>query len=185
MKRPYIESLIQARKSCRRFEKHSDEFLGKKEAITAICQAANSAPSAGNLQAYKCLVIHKKERIKRLAHYCQAFVRDADFVLMFFSDSASSSRKYRHHGALFATQDATIAATYAQLVGEEYGLGSCWIGIFNDAITSTFSIGDLSPIALIPFGIKEGKKTGIKLPDSPVEGTKHRKALTEVFVMDE
>lgn len=127
------------------------------EKIEKIIDAAISAPSAGNLQAYKIMVVKDKEKKKALYQVTrnQDMVLHAFVVLVFFADTKRSSSKYGERGALlYSIQDATIAAAYAQLEAENLGLGSVWIGAFEpkkvaDILgASEFEI----PIAIIPLG---------------------------------
>ncbi len=106
-----------------------------EEALNSVLEAATSAPSAGNLQPYEIVLVRDPERRKKLAEAAheQWFVAEAPVVLVFFADPERSRWRYTHRGAeLYALQDATIACAYAQLAATAIGLGTCWIGAFND-----------------------------------------------------
>jgi nitroreductase len=55
---------------------------------------------------------------------------------------------------LYALQDATIAASYAQLAAVAAGLASAWVGDFDElAVRAALNIpSELRPIALIAIG---------------------------------
>jgi nitroreductase len=122
--------------------------------LERILMAANRAPSAGNLQAYQIVVVRAPGRRRALAGAAcgQAFVADAPIVLVFCADPERSAERYGRRGAeLFAVQDATIAAAYAQLAAAALGLGSTWVGAFDEAAAAAV-VGGLRPVCLLPLG---------------------------------
>jgi nitroreductase len=145
--------LINARSSVRLFQPKPVE--DKK--LQKILEAASRAPSAGNLQAYTILVVHKPETRRALAHPAldQESLVQAPVVLAFFALQRASAVKYRERGeGLFAVQDATIACAYAQLAATELGLGSVWIGAFDDdAVKRILKVeAEWRPVAMLPIG---------------------------------
>jgi nitroreductase len=75
----------------------------------------------------------KKKRELALASLAQSFVAEAPIVLVFCADPEASGKKYGKRGrSLYSIQDATIAASYAQLAATALGLASCWVGAFDD-----------------------------------------------------
>jgi len=86
----------------------------------------------------------------------QSFIGDAAIVLVFLADVERSAVKYAQRGrTLFALQDATIAAAYAQLCATALGLASCWVGAFDDAQVANVlgAPAGLWPIAILPIGV--------------------------------
>jgi nitroreductase len=146
-------AVLRERRSIRAF--HStpvDEAI-----VERIMEAANRAPSAGNLQAYTIVVVRGSERKRSLAKaaWGQWFIAQAPVVLVFLADSLRSQRRYGQRGVtLFSVQDATIACASAQLAATALGLGSCWVGAFDDeAVRSIVSApSDLRPVAILPIG---------------------------------
>lgn len=124
--------------------------------IRQILEAANSAPSAGNLQAYKIFLVENeaKKRELALASFAQSFVAEAPIVLVFCADPERSKRYGKRGKELYCIQDATIAAAYAQLAAVDLGLASCWVGAFDDkeVLRILGNPEGLIPIALIPIG---------------------------------
>ncbi len=125
--------------------------------LNLILEAASTAPSAGDLQAYVCVVVRRRESLRRLADACygQDFVAEAPAALVFLADPDRSARRYGSRGRnLYCVQDATIAASYAQLAAEDLGYGSCWVGAFDDrSVRGAVGAGrELIPIAVIPLG---------------------------------
>ncbi len=127
------------------------------EKLKRILDAIQSAPSAGNLQAYKIYITQSQETKSALseASMGQPSVSGASAVLVFCADKARSSSKYQELGEeLFSIQDATIAAAYAQLAATSEGLSSVWIGAFDPLEVSRVVNAEPYhvPVALIPIG---------------------------------
>ncbi len=125
--------------------------------LQAILQAANDAPSAGNLQPFEIVVVREPAAKQRLAECCfqQMFIAEAPVVLVFFANPAKSAAKYGKLGeTLLCVQDATIACAHAHLAAAALGLGSCWIGAFDEAVVREVT-GAPAPwrtMALLPIG---------------------------------
>lgn len=136
------------------------------EKIQAILNAANAAPSAGNLQGYEIFAVTNRNVLSALmrASYEQEFIAQAPIALVFCAHPARSAVKYGERGVnLYCVQDATIACAYAQLAATALGLASVWVGAFNDAMVSA-AIGvskDLKPVAILPIGYP-GKEPKIR-----------------------
>ncbi len=129
-----------------------------EEDLNRIIEAACSAPSAGNLQAYRIVVAKDPETRRRLADACwgQRFVAEAPVSLVFLAEPAVSARRYGTRGAeLYSLQDATIACTFAMLAAHALGYGTCWVGAFNDeaVLRAVGAVGaGLRPVAVLTVG---------------------------------
>jgi nitroreductase len=148
-----FEEVVNTRRSIRAFKSNKV----KEEKIYKILEAANKAPSAGNLQAFEIvLIIDKKtkEQIVKVA-LNQDFIAEAPIVLVFFANPKRSSAKYGERGEkLYCIQDATIAAAYSQLAAVNEGLSCAWVGAFDDERLKEIlqAPSDLIPMAIIPIG---------------------------------
>ena len=148
----YFE-VIKTRRSTRSFEARPVE----EDKVRKILEAANIAPSAGNLQAYEIHLVRRPATLKALvrASRGQAFVAQAPVALVFFAHPSLSSEEYGARGAsLYAIQDATIACMQAWLAATDQGLASVWVGAFDDdEVRVVLGVGtDLSPVAILPIG---------------------------------
>ena len=148
--------------------------------IQAILDAALLAPSAGDLQAYRVVVVENPEAKAALANaaYGQHFIAEASVVLVFLADPERSAAKYGQRGRLlFSLQDATLAAAYTQLSAADLGLGSCWVGAFDDAAVADAvnAPKDLRPIAIIPLG------ESAEMPDRPPRRSRRELVVKEGF----
>lgn len=148
-----FQKLIKTRFSCRYF---SDKKVTDKQ-IKEIVKAANLAPSAGNLQAYKIIVVKKQELKDQLAlaALSQKFIAQAPIVLVFCAIPEESAKRYDQRGKeLYAIQDATIACAYAQLTVTDLGLNTVWVGAFDEEkVAKVLNLSpELKPIAILPIG---------------------------------
>ena len=137
--------------------KYQDTRPIEQEKLHAVLEMACAAPSAGDLQAYKVFVIRSESLRKRLAQAAdnQQFISQAPVNLVFCADKARSAQRYGERGkTLYAIQDATIAATYAQLAVVAAGMGSTWIGDFSeDELSALLGLDHgLTPIAILSLG---------------------------------
>jgi len=131
------------------------EIEGEK--LTRILEAANLAPSAGNLQAYRIYVVKEESQKEELMISCmeQESVIQAPLSLVFVARQQESAVKYGERGAqLYSIQDATIAAAYAQLAAAAEGLGTLWIGAFEPLEVARIISAESYevPVAVLPLG---------------------------------
>ncbi|MCS7123252.1 MAG: nitroreductase family protein [Candidatus Aenigmarchaeota archaeon] len=145
--------VIKNRHSIRAFKQKQVE----EKKIIKILETINSAPSAGNLQAYEVFLVKNEEKKKEIARaaYNQDFIAEAPIVLVFCANPERSARKYGERGRrLYSLQDATIAAAYSQLAATALGLSSCWVGAFDEEyLLEVLEINkSLIPVAIIPVG---------------------------------
>ena len=103
--------------------------------LKRLFEAANMAPSAGNLQAYRVQVVRdqeKKDALAKAAHG-QGFIAQAPVCLVFCADPERSAAKYGKRGTeLYSVQDATIAGAFAMLAAVDLGLATVWVGDFDE-----------------------------------------------------
>lgn len=133
--------------------------------IREILELANLAPSAGNRQSFKVVMV----RGKKLTSV------EAPVNLVICADLEESAAKYGERGRnLYSIQDATIFAAYLQLVIVDMGLASVWIGAFRESrIKKELGLDErLRPIAIIPLGYPAIEKSG----------KRRRKDLDEIWI---
>jgi nitroreductase len=129
----------------------------EREKLHAILEMACAAPSAGDLQAYQIFVIHNQQTRDALRQAAdnQAFLSEAPTCLVFCADTERSAERYGERGRdLYALQDTTIAATYAQLATVAAGMASTWVGHFNEQQVAELLelAAGLKPIAMLSIG---------------------------------
>ncbi len=129
----------------------------EKEKLNAIIETACSAPSAGDLQAYKIIIVSNSEKRLALstAAQDQSFISEAPICLIFCAEPNRSAEKYGDRGRdLYAVQDTTIAAAYAQLAVVAAGMASTWVGYFDESkVKEIIDLEEgLNPIAMLVLG---------------------------------
>lgn len=94
------------------------------EKIIKLLEAARLAPSAANRQNWKFVVVDDGEIKRNLEKACnnQAFVPTASHVIAGVVDPTLKWHQV----------DITIALEHIVLEAVELGLGTCWIGAFNE-----------------------------------------------------
>ncbi len=145
---------VRHRHSVRSYQK---DLPVEKEKLHAILETACSAPSAGDLQAYKIIVVNNPEKRQSLAAAAQdqSFIAEAPVCLVFCSEPTRSEEKYGARGReLYAIQDTTIAAAYAQLAIVAAGMASTWVGFFDEIkVRDVIELeATLIPIAILALG---------------------------------
>jgi len=147
----FVEVLTQ-RRSVRAYKPQPVE----EDKLKRIFQVANMAPSAGNLQAYKVLVIRdqaKREALAKAAHD-QGFIAQAPVCLVFCADPDRSASKYGKRGKeLYSIQDATIAGAFAMLAAVDLGMATVWVGDFNEEkVQQILGATSVRPVAMFSLG---------------------------------
>jgi nitroreductase len=151
------QSIFRRRYSCRSF---AATPLSHTE-LEHILEAALWAPSAGNLQPWRFIVVTSGElkgRLARAAH--QEFVAEAPVVIVVCAVPGESARRYGERGrSLYCLQDTAAATENILLAAAELGLGSCWVGAFEEpAAAAALALpAAWRPVAVVPVGHPLGR----------------------------
>ena len=146
-------------------ERHSVRAYKKKEVkeekLQKILEAANAAPSAGNLQSYEIVVVKdKKIREKTAAAtFGQDFIAEAPVLLVICANTKRAAKYGRRGRELYCINDASIAAAYIQMAAAALGLATVWVGAFDEADVGRIVNAPMNmrPIAIIPVGYPDEK----------------------------
>lgn len=143
---------INERRSIRKFKNIN---IGE-DILDILLNAAQMAPSAGNMQGRDYIVVTDHITKLQLAEAAsgQTFIAYAPVIVVFVANMDRSSSRYRERGELYAIQDATASVMTFMLAAHDLGLGTCWIGAFNeDNVKKILKIPlRLRPVAIIPVG---------------------------------
>lgn len=156
-----ILKAVKERRSVRDFQKKEIP----QDIIDKLIEALIWAPSAGNLQARKFYFIKETGLKKKIAVAAlnQHFLAEAPLVIIGCADSRISYR-YRERGVyLYSIQDVACSLMGMMLVAYENGLGSVWVGAFQeDIISDLLELPEiLRPVALVAVGYPS------KIPSPP------------------
>jgi nitroreductase len=145
-----IFKIISKRRSTRKFSR----ALVEDWKVDKILAAADSAPTAGNFQAFQVFYIKNAEVKRALVEAAnnQPYV-NAPAVFVFFMDPKRIKMKLSAHTVQkFSLQDATLAASYAQLAASALGLSTIWIGMLNEEKVKAILNTDLQPSSILCAG---------------------------------
>lgn len=120
-----IYEAIEKRYSVRAYEDRPVD----EEALGRILNAGRIAPSGRNDQAWKFVVTRDRERIESLAASAeQAWMAQAQVVIAVVS---TDPEKIMHCDVPAGPVDCAIAIDHMTLAAVAEGMGTCWIGHFD------------------------------------------------------
>ncbi len=162
--------LIKSRKSIRKYKNSPIEDKDLEE----ILEAGRMAPSARNLQEYKIIVVKDSEVKKKIAEESknQTFIAQAPVILVAVS---LSPQKVMSCDVPTYAVDLAILMDHICLMAFEKGIGSCWIGAFNQ--------DKIKKILDIPIEYKVGIIMPLGYPEDS-SSKKVRKELSEIISYD-
>ena len=125
--------------------------------IGAILDAGRLAPSAGNLQPWKFIVVKSAENKKKISEACyqQYWMQTAPIHIIIFAEINKMNRFYGLRGErLYSIQSCALAAQNIMLEAINQGLGCCFVSAFDEEMISRyFSIPSFGrPQAIITLG---------------------------------
>jgi nitroreductase len=161
---------IGQRRSVRSYEDRDVE----EEKLQQVLEAGRLAPSASNRQEWKFVVVRDEELRQRLVEAAngQGMVGEAPVVI------AACAVQHDHimacgHPCFLV--DVAIAIDHMTLAARALGLGTCWIGAFNqEKVRAVLGIPDsVEVVELLPLGYPK---------EWP--GARPRKPLDEIVCYD-
>lgn len=153
------EEVLALIKSRRCIRKYADRPV-TDEQVNRILEAMRWAPSGGNLQPWAFYVVRSSQVKNRLvaAALGQTFLAEAPVVIGVAAVPGRSGERYKARGeSLYCLQDTAAAVQNALLMAKAMGLGTCWVGAFqDDEVAKALSLPpEQRPVALIPVGYPE------------------------------
>jgi nitroreductase len=159
---------IQKRKSNRSFELTTVS----KETLEKLLEAARLSPSAKNIQPWHFIVVTDAQKRKALSKGLFAkFLTDTPAVMVLCGDQAASPHWY--------VVDVALAGENMVLAATAEGLGTCWVGSFDEKDVKTL-LGipeNLRVVALLAVGYAKEK---ISITAKMIHFIRRRKTLSEI-----
>ncbi len=143
----------------------------EEEKINYVLEAARAAPSACNNQPWVFIVIKDPQSRRRLEKvYNRQWFFEAPVIIAACCDGSVSWK--RKDGKDYGDIDVAIALDHLTLAAAEKGLGTCWIGAFDEREARTVLLlpKTIHPVAFTPLGY----------PASEEKKQKMRKQLNEI-----
>lgn len=159
-----IDKTIQNRHSVRKFTSKLPNWRILLECVNA----AKYAPMAGNNFTLRFIVITEEEIIQKVAQACdQPFVALGKYIVVVCSTPGRIINAYGKGGEIFARQQAGAAIENFLLKIEEAGLGTCWVGYFDEGMVKrALKIPESAQVeAVFPVGYEEGTSKRRIKPD--------------------
>lgn len=125
--------------------------------VTKILEAGKQAPSSGNLQNWRFIIVTDKKMRRKLAEASlqQYWMESAPVHIVVCSQLTIAKQFYGLRGERFySIQNCAAAIQNMLLAAHSLGLGSCWIGAFDEGKLKTLLDipEDVRPEAIITIG---------------------------------
>lgn len=165
---PDILDVITSRRTIKQF---LPKFVSW-ENIARILDAGRHAPSCGNIQNWKFVLVYdsgKKQQIAEAA-FEQYDIAMAAVLILICAEPEKAERYYGLRGErLYTVQNCAAAVQNMLLEAHSLGLGSTWIGAFDeDSVKSVCGIPEeVRPQAIVAIGYP--KEIPEKPPKYPLE----------------
>jgi len=168
--------LLKHRKSVRDF---LDEPV-EREKIMMCLEAARLAPSACNSQPWKFIVVDDRQLKNRLCaaafsgiYSMNSFCKTAPVIVVIISEKSKFLARIggMFRGTKYYLIDIGISGEHFVLQAEDLGLGTCWIGWFNERRVKTIlNIPQDKKIdIIIALGCYDRTKLGPEHDREPIE----------------
>ena len=122
---------IRTRRSIRKYKAEQVPW----ELVVEILQAGKYAPFAGNIFNVKFIVVKSEAKRKAIAEASvqQYWMQDAPIHIVIAGEPEKAERYYGTRGTrLYTIQGAAAAIENMLLTAHSLGLGSCWVGAFDE-----------------------------------------------------
>jgi len=146
--------------------------------LNRVLEAVRIAPSGSNRQPWRFILVKDKGLRRRLVHACgdQGFIAEAPAVVVACGYDVHYNRG-GYMGEMSVLVDVSIAFTHLILAARAEGLGTCWIGSFdNEEVKEILGIPEgVNVVAVTPLGFPRDE--GFREPGP-------RKALKEIVSLN-
>ena len=104
-----------------------------EEVLNRVLETARIAPSGSNRQPWKFILVKDEALKQKMISACknQTFVAEAPVIVVACGKKIPSNRG-GYMGEMSMLVDVSIAFTHLILAARAEGLGTCWIGAFNN-----------------------------------------------------
>ncbi len=148
-----FSEVVAKRRSVRHF---NNNLAVTDDDIHDLLAVATTAPTAGNIQPWRFIVVRGLGARERLAGVLgQRWATAAPVVIVVCVDPRPCAARYGDRGEkLYAIQDTAAAVENILLAAVAKGLASCWIGAFStEAVAAALDVvPPITPVAILPIG---------------------------------
>jgi nitroreductase len=163
-------NVFEAIKKRRSVRSYLDKSI-EEEKLNAVLEVGRLAPSAGNRQEWRFVVVKDCDVRRKLGEAAngQSFVGEAPVVIV---ACAVTDGHVMSCGQPCYPIDVAIALDHISLAAVEYGLGTCWIGAFNE--------GKVKEILGIPEEVRVVELMPIGYPAHQIMKEKNRLPFSKI-----
>ena len=141
------------------------------EVLMRVLEAARISPSGSNRQPWKFIIVKDENLRRRVAQAChnQMFIAEAPIVIVACGYNIHWNRG-GYMGDLSMLIDVSIAFTHLILAARAEGLGTCWIGAFdNEEVKNLLNIPkEVNVVAITPLGYPKDEEFREPGPRKPI-----------------
>jgi nitroreductase len=166
--------VIRTRRSVRSFK----EDPIPKESLDKVLEAARIAPSGGNRQPWKFILVKDDKLKQKMIPVCnnQRFVAEAPVLVVACGQRLATNRG-GYMGEMGVLLDVSIAFTHLILAARAEGLGTCWIGAFDNE--------EIKKLLHVPEGYEVVAASPLGYPSEDVfTEPRNRKDLDEIVSLN-
>lgn len=175
-----FDQILNTRRSVRSF---ASRRVSEKD-IISIIEAARLAPSACNSQTWRFIFVTRREIIRKICHKAMRpvipnkWLEQAPLVIVGCSqlDVIANRVGARVTGIEYYQIDLGIAMEHMVLKATELGLGTCWIGWFDET--------PVKDILSIPNKIKVSALLAVGYPKEAPGKTRKRKSAEKIAFLE-
>lgn len=152
-----------------------------REVIDRCCEAARLAPSACNSQPWSFIVLDDRDVLATLAERAfsgvygmNSFVKQAPALIAVLTERSAYSALLGGYlrGTQYSLIDIGIACEHLVLQAAEEGIGTCWLGWFNERAVKA--------VLKLPRSARIDIMISLGYPAQDKEGRKARKSLEQI-----
>jgi len=152
-----FHEVVKTRRSVRTFKPDEPD----PEAMARVLEAVRLSPSGSNRQPWKFVLVRDSEKKAEVVAACgrQAWIAEAPIVVVACGHDIGYNRG-GYMGDMSFLVDVSIAFTQLILAARAEGLGTCWIGDFeNEAVKGVLGVPeDYEVVAVSPLGYPKTEK---------------------------
>lgn len=158
---------IRGRRSVRKFKSDPipDPTIGR------ILECGRLAPSAGNIEPWFFYVVKNPDIRRQIAEVSARWIAQAPVILIVTANYGDEQLAFGERGRdLYVLQDTAAATQNMLLAAYGFGIGSCWVGKFEDMkIKQILQLPEGErPVAIIPLGYA-AEEDQAPIPHKPLD----------------
>ena len=167
--------VVATRKSVRDYADKAVE----DEKLSKIFDAARMAPSWANKQCCQYIVVKNKYKISELSSFLNPWLKNAPVVLAACANPKDSGSR---NGMDYYLVDVAISLQQLILTATNLGLGTCWLGAFDEAkVKKALEIPEnIKVVGLTPIGYPAEKESVRSKLSKAFIGSAKRKPIEEL-----